>query len=129
MENVTKKSSAIFEIVKALIIAVIFSLVMVLVAAFFIKLCNIKDSAIPVINQVIKGISILLGCLLGIKSKHNSWLKGIVIGILYIALAFVLFSLLDGTFVFGIGLLNDVALGSITGMVSGILAGFKKEKV
>lgn len=126
MENVAKKGSSVLEVVKALIIAVILSLVLVLVAAFIIKLCNIKDGIIPVINQVIKGVSILLGCLIAVKNKQNSWLKGIIIGILYIALAFVVFSLLDGGFSLGLSILNDIALGSITGMVSGILAGFKK---
>lgn len=128
MENEVKKSTAIFETVKALIIAVILSLVSVLLAALVIKLFNLGNGAIPIINQVIKGVSILLGCLIAIKSKHNSWLKGIVIGILYIALSFVIFSLLDGEFSFGLGILNDVALGSITGMVSGILAGLKKQR-
>ncbi len=126
MENESKKSSAIFEILKALIIAVILSLVLVLIAALVIKLFNLSDGIIPIINQVIKGVSILLGCLIAIKSKTNSWLRGIIIGILYIALAYVIFSLLDGKFAFGLSILNDVALGSITGMVSGILAGFKK---
>ncbi|MCI8487716.1 TIGR04086 family membrane protein [Pumilibacter intestinalis] len=128
MENEVKKGTAIFETVKALIIAVILSLVSVLLAALVIKLFNLGNGAIPIINQVIKGVSILLGCLIAIKSKHNSWLKGIVIGILYIALSFVIFSLLDGEFSFGLGILNDVALGSITGMVSGILAGLKKQR-
>ena len=128
MENEVKKGTAIFETVKALIIAVILSLVSVLLAALVIKLFNLGNGAIPIINQVIKGVSILLGCLSAIKSKHNSWLKGIVIGILYIALSFVIFSLLDGEFSFGLGILNDVALGSITGLVSGILAGLKKQR-
>ena len=128
MENEVKKGTAIFETVKALIIAVILSLVSVLLAALVIKLFNLGNGAIPIINQVIKGVSILLGCLIAIKSKHNSWLKGIVIGILYIALSFVIFSLLDGEFSFGLGILNDVALVSITGMVSGILAGLKKQR-
>ena len=128
MENEVKKGTAIFETVKALIIAVILSLVSVLLAALVIKLFNLGNGAMPIINQAIKGVSILLGCLIAIKSKHNSWLKGIVIGILYIALSFVIFSLLDGEFSFGLGILNDVALGSITGMVSGILAGLKKQR-
>lgn len=127
MEKV-KKGSAIFEILKALIIGVILSLVLVLIAALAVKLFNIGNGAIPIINQVIKGVSILLGCLIAIKNKTNSWLKGIIIGILYIALAYVIFSLLDGEFTFGLSILNDIALGSITGMVSGILAGFKKQR-
>ena len=104
----------------------ILSLVLVLVAALVIKLFNLKDGLIPVLNQVIKGISILLGCLIAVKGKSNNWLKGLIIGILYIALAFVIFSLLDGEFSFGLHILNDIALGAVTGTVSGILAGLKK---
>ena len=128
MESEAKKSNVVFEILKALIIAVILSLVLVLIAALIIKLFNISDGIIPIINQVIKGISILLGCLIAVKNKSNNWLKGIIIGILYIALSYVVFSLLDGEFKFGLNILNDVALGSITGMLSGILAGFKKQR-
>ena len=126
MENVAKKGSSVFEVIKALIIAVILSLVLVLVAALVIKLFNLKDGLIPVLNQVIKGISILLGCLIAVKGKSNNWLKGLIIGILYIALAFVIFSLLDGEFSFGLHILNYIALGAVTGTVSGILAGLKK---
>lgn len=126
MEKETKKSTAIFDVLKALIISVIISLVLVLLAALIIKLFNIKNGVIPIINQIIKGVSILLGCLIALKNGSNGWLKGIIVGIFYIALAFVIFSLLDGNFSFGLNILNDVALGSITGMVSGILSGFKK---
>ena len=125
MESETKKSSAIFEVLKALIIAVILTLVLVLLAALVVKLFNIGDGVIPIINQVIKGVSILVSCLIAVKHT-NGWLKGIIVGILYIALSFVIFSLLDGKFSFGLNILNDVALGSITGLLSGILAGFKK---
>ena len=126
MEKETKKSTAIFDVLKALIISVIISLVLVLLAALIIKLFNIKNGVIPIINQIINGVSILLGCLIALKNGSNGWLKGIIVGIFYIALAFVIFSLLDGNFSFGLNILNDVALGSITGMVSGILSGFKK---
>ena len=128
MEHELKKSTAVVEIIKALIIAVILSLVLVLVAALVVKLFNISDGVIPILNQVIKGVSILLGCVIALKSRPGCWLRGIIIGILYIALAFVIFSLLDGEFVFCVGILNVVALGSITGMVSGILAGLKKPR-
>ena len=54
MENEVKKSSAVFEILKALIIAVILSLVLVLIAALIIKLFNLSNGAIPILNQIIK---------------------------------------------------------------------------
>lgn len=128
MDGEVKKSNAVFEVIKALIIAVIISLVLVLLSALIIKFCNITDKAIPIINQVIKGVSILIGCLVALRNKTNCWLKGIIIGIFYIALSFVIFSALDGKFSFGLDLLNDVVLGSVSGLVSGILAGLIKQR-
>lgn len=123
MKSDAKKSSGyIIEVIKALIIGIILSLVLILVAAFIIKICNIPTGAIPIINQVIKGLSILVGCLLALKLPHNGWVRGIVVGLLYIVVSFIIFSLLDGKFEWGLNILNDIALGSITGMLSGIIA-------
>mgnify|MGYP001031213785 CR=1 FL=1 len=123
MEKAAKQNkSAVFEVIKTVIVAVIISLVAILLMAFLIKLFNISTTAIPIINQVIKGVSILVACLICIKTPSNGWVKGIVAGLLYIMLAFVIFSLLDGKFKFGLNILNDVAIGAISGMISGIIA-------
>ena len=45
-----------FEIVKAIIVAVIISLAAILILAFVIKTANIPADTIPIINQVIKGV-------------------------------------------------------------------------
>ena len=123
MEKAEKQNkSAVFEVVKTVIVAVIISLVAILITAFLIKLFNISTTAIPIINQVIKGVSILVACLICIKTPSNGWIKGIVSGLLYIILAFVIFSLLSGKFEFGLNILNDVAIGAGSGMISGIIA-------
>ena len=121
-EEKVKSRSAVLEIIKSVIVAVILSLILILLAALLIKVCNIKTSAIPIINQVIKGVSVLAACLLCLKTPTNGWLKGIVVGIVYIIIAFVLFSLLDGAFEFSLKLLNDAAIGTVTGCLSGIIA-------
>ncbi|MDR2201747.1 MAG: TIGR04086 family membrane protein [Clostridiales bacterium] len=121
-DGVTRRKSAVFEVLTAVITAIIVSLLSILLVAFLIKAVNISTSAIPVINQVIKGVSILIACLICLKTPRNGWLKGICAGLLYIALAFIVFSLLSGSFTWGINVLNDVALGAVSGMVSGMIA-------
>ena len=123
MENevVTKKKSPILEVVKAVIIALIISLVGVLLAALVIKLFNVPSGAIPIINQVLKGVSVLVACLVSFKIPKNGWVKGIAVGLFYTALAFVIFSLLDGAFKFDLTILNDVAIGCVSGFLSGII--------
>ncbi len=126
MHGEKTKGGVIIELIKAVIIAIIVSLAGILLAALIIKLFSIKSGVIPVINQVIKGVSILVGCLIAFKTKHNSWLKGLVVGLVYVVLAFVIFSLLAGGFKWGINLLNDITLSAVSGLASGIIASFKK---
>ena len=123
MENEVsvKKKSPILEVIKAVIIALIISLVGVLLAALVIKLFNVPSVAIPVINQVLKGISVLVACLISFKMPKNGWVKGIAVGFFYTALAFVIFSLLDGAFKFDLTILNDLAIGCVSGFLSGII--------
>lgn len=117
-----KQSKGFWEIPKAIILAVIFSLLLILLASFIVKVANIETNYLPIINQVIKGVSILAACLLCLKTPSGGWARGIIIGIIYIALAYVLFSLLNGHFTFDLSIVNDVAIGAVTGLISGIIA-------
>lgn len=123
----TKKHAAerdrgyVFEIVKANIIALIVALVSILLSALIVKLFSVSDSAIPIINQVIKSFSVFIGCVLSLKKPNNGWLRGLICGFVFVWLSFLVFSALDSKFVFGLSLFNDIVLGSVTGMLSGIL--------
>lgn len=129
MNSEAKKSgSYVFELIKALIISIIISLVLILLGALIIKLFNLNDNIIPVINQIIKSVSILVAVLIAFKQPNNGWVRGIVMGLLYTAVSFVIFSLFNNKFVFGLNILNDLAIGCVTGMISGIIAANFKRK-
>lgn len=117
-----KQGRAILEVLKAIILALIFSLVLILLASFIVKLANIETNYLPIINQIIKGVSILAACLLCLKTASGGWARGIIVGVIYIAFAYVLFSLLNGKFTFDLSIVNDIAIGAITGLISGIIA-------
>ena len=112
----------VFEIVNANIIALIVALLAILVSALAVKIFNVSDSAIPVINQVIKSASIFIGCLVALKKPNNGWLRGVICGFTFVMLSFLVFSALQNSFNFGLSLLNDCALGMVSGMLSGIIA-------
>lgn len=112
----------VFEIVKANIIALIVALIAILVSALIVKIFTVSDGAIPIINQVIKSVSIFIGCLISLKKPNNGWLRGLICGFIFMWLSFVVFSALDNNFVFGLSLLNDSVLGAAAGMISGIIA-------
>lgn len=120
--RVERDRGYVFEIVKANIIALIVALVAILLSALIVKLFSVSDGAIPIINQVIKSVSIFIGCLVSLKKPNNGWLRGLICGFIFVWLSFLVFSALEAKFVFGLSLLNDCVLGGISGMISGIIA-------
>lgn len=117
--------------IKGAMIALSISLVGVLIFAFFIKYIAIPVEAIKPINQVIKGISLLFGTFIALKKAPQMGLiSGLLIGLLYTLLAFLVFSILDGNFEFSRTLVNDLLFGGIIGGICGIISvNFRKKTV
>lgn len=117
-----RKGGIVLSILKGALVALCVSLVGILMFAFLLKFTGISDSLINPVNQVIKGISVFLGVLIGMrKEKHMGLIGGLVIGLLYTIIAFLVFSILDGNFVFDRTLLNDIVFGGIIGAICGII--------
>lgn len=117
------KTSKLFQtILKGVCIGLFVSFVGILLFAFILRFTNISDSVITPVNQVIKGISIFAGVFFGLrKQKKMGLLNGFLIGFCFIFVAFIVFSILDGTFIFDKTLLNDIVFGSIIGAICGII--------
>jgi len=121
LKNV-KGNSFLGYLLKGTLIAICMSLVLVLVFAFLLKFTNIPDSAIAPVNQVIKGVSIFLGVFIGMKkSKELGLVCGLLIGLCYTLLAFLVFSILSGAFAADITLLTDLIFGAVIGAICGII--------
>ncbi len=120
--NASGRSNLIGLITKGTLIALCISLVLVLVFAFLLKFTNIPDSIIFPINQVIKGISIFIGVFISLKkSKELGLVSGLLIGLIYTFLAFLVFSILSRNFSFDLTLLTDTVFGAIIGAICGII--------
>lgn len=129
MEKSLKRTSAAWEFVKTLIIAIIFTMLLVLIFAIIVRFCSVESKYIPIVNQVIKCLSIVSSILLCFSKRPNGWLRGFLFGVVYALAAFLVFSTFSGKFDFGIKLLNDCVLGGVTGLIGGIIAvNVKKEK-
>lgn len=77
-DGVVEKKSYVFEMLKALIVALIITLVMVLAAALIIKLFNLPTESISIVNQVIKGVSIFVSALICLRLKNCGFIRGII---------------------------------------------------
>lgn len=116
------KNAFVFSVTKGALVAVCVSLVLVLMFAFLLKFTNIPESTIKPVNQVIKGLSILIGVFVGLrKSKELGLVSGLLIGFIYTIVAFVVFSILGGVFAFDLTFLSDILFGAVMGAICGII--------
>ncbi len=106
---------------KAAAVATIFTIALILLFALAMKLGITKEGAIPIINQCIKVLGILLAAFLATRRDGRKVLRAVLAGVVFILLGIVLFSLLDGRFVFTVSLLWDLLMGALIGVLSGML--------
>ena len=71
--------------------------------------------------MLIKAISVLFGSMVAIKTKSHGLFKGIVFGLIYIFVAFLVFSFLAGSFVFDNQTLLDFVSCAIVGGIVGVI--------
>ena len=114
--------TASLEIVKALILSVLFTLALVLLFALLLQWCGIPSAAIAPVNQGIKGVSLLVACLIAFGSRQGGWKKGLCVGLLYVIVAWVVFSALSGKFSMDAGFALDLATGAVMGLLSGAIS-------
>lgn len=120
-ENISKNGE-IFSFAKGLTIATILSLGLVLLFAFCLKWFDLADSFIVPVNLVIKGLCVIVGSIITIKKDTNKGLvKGASFGAIYIALAYVVFSILSGSFSFTLATLLDLVFATTLGGIVGIV--------
>jgi len=119
------KGGAVKDVIKALILSVIISIILILIFALMVKYADFSEGVIKPVNIGIKTISIFLGCLLGFGTAKMNFLKGIIFGLLYILLSFLIFSALSQKIDFSVMSFWDIVFGVAVGGISGIIANLK----
>ena len=122
MSNAAVKRSNSGEIIRGGLLSFVFATILVLVFSLIVKLTNMSATAVPIVNQVIKILSVFLGVFFSLKNKEKCWLKGILF---FAVLIFVVFSLLANSFNWaGFGI--DLAIDAVVGAIAGIICGLRK---
>ena len=123
MERVKNNKISIFlELLKGTLFSLIISMLLIIVFAIIIRFANISDSLILPINQVIKGVSLLLGTIIALKGSNKGIVKGFLIGIFYSIFSYIIFSILSSSLTFGLTSLTDLVFNGIIGAISGLIA-------
>lgn len=117
----TSESGFISSTVKAILISVVFVLCGVLLFALFLKIFDFSSSVIKPVNQALKILSVFCGVMLCIRGEKG-FVKGAIVGLFSIVFTYLLFALMGGEGLFGVGFIIDVAFGAAIGAISGIIS-------
>ena len=109
------------DTLKSTIFSLIITLVSVLVLGIVVKFVVIPPNVLLPINQVIKVISVLIGCVIGVKDKKNGAFKGGICGLVYTLISVFIFLILGLSLKESFSFV-DVLLGMVIGAISGIIA-------
>jgi len=116
------KKTTVFDIIRGVLLSAVISLIGVLMLALIVKLTSAGSDVILPVNQVLKILSVLLGCLFGIKEKEKGALKGGVIGLCYSLLSIFIFLILNktlsGSSINYIDIVADTAAGCLSGIIA-----------
>lgn len=126
--NSLVKNNKFLDILKGAIVAISTTLILILLFAFLVRFANISDKFIFPINQVIKVISLTLGIIVMLKNNNEKgFLKGLLLGITYYILSYLLFSILQARFTFEMKNIYDMVLTTLaSGLIGIIVVNIKK---
>lgn len=114
--------SGLVSIIKCCLIGIIFTLAGIVAFAVVLKFVDVPTMAMGYINDVIKGISIFIIVLFLKKgNKEKLLLKSALSGVIYAVLSLIIFSILNGSFVFDLTVLCDVLFALIVAVVCSII--------
>lgn len=111
----------IFQVLKAVLAAVLFSLASVLIFTIIIQLFALPMDAVKPVNQVIKILSIAAGGLIFIRGEKGL-LKGIIFGVAAVILTYLLYGLISMSLSISWFFLAEIAMGAVAGGISGVIA-------
>lgn len=131
MQKVKSVNSGVgSNILKCCLLAIIITLLGIVILAFVLKFVDLSSVVINYINIAIKGLAIFI-MMLCIKKRNPDRLliKSIIAGVIYAVLCFVIFSILNGSFVFDLAFVYDLLFSVSVSLFATIIINTLKRKV
>jgi putative membrane protein (TIGR04086 family) len=108
------------DLLRGVLVALLFSLAFVLLFALIIRWADIGENGIVIGNYVIKFLSLALGILIGFKHHKNGILKGAIVGLTFMLVTFLIFGAMSAFVGVAFNWIDLVALtlgGAILGVI------------
>lgn len=121
MQNETTYGNGFFMIIKGAALSLGVSILFAVIFACILRATDISDKAVYPVNQLIKGISVVIGAIAFVRGEKG-WLKGGAIGLIFTALSYLAFSSLGGDFSLSWLIIFELLIACLAGALGGILA-------
>lgn len=124
-ENMNENN--IIKILKGSAISIIITLIGLLIYSIILSYTSVSESTIPTIVIIITAISILIGSTISTSNiKKNGIINGMLVGLIYITVIYLLSSIVTGNFLLNITSIIMIITSVLTGALGGIIGVNKK---
>ncbi len=125
--NASPSAGPLLRLVKAALFGCIITVAILLVFALLLKWELFGEGSIPIATSIIKALCALwTGFIVARSTETRPWLWSGFGGMLYVAMAFIAFSLVEKVFSVSAGLLADMVLGFLAGAAGGLFQQMKR---
>ena len=114
-------------VIKGVLVGASITIISIAVFALILNWWNASDRAITAINQVVKFVSILAAVVTALGGEaQGGVMRGICVGLLYMALGIVCYCMLMGKTPEFSGYMADLGMGVASGGLFGMILGAKR---
>lgn len=117
----------IINVLKGVFFALITSLACVFLYALILKIFALSGRGVKWVNQAIKILAILIGCLVAVKDSIPL-VKGGAVGLLAGVGEYLIFGLISKNLNFGVKFLIDLLFGTLIGVIISCIVNFVRKK-
>lgn len=123
------KFGGLLNIIKCSLIGIVATLLGTVIFAFVLKFANLSSAIISYINLIIKAFAIFIMMTCVKRSGADKlFLKAILAGLVYGLMVFVVFSILNGKFIFDLSFLYDLLFSVIVSMIVAVIINILNRK-
>lgn len=117
----------IINVLKGVFFALITSLACVFIYALILKIFALSGKSVKWVNQGVKILAILIGCLVAVKDSVPL-VKGGAVGLLASVGEYVMYALISKNLNFGVKFLIDLLFGTLIGVIISCIVNFARKK-
>lgn len=121
--------SGFLSILKCCLIGIVVTLIGIVFFAIVLKFADLNSTVITAVNNIIKALAIFFMVFFLKKSGNGKLIvKALVAGLIYAVLSFLIFSIMNGGFVFNLSILYDLLFALIMSVIAAVILNLTSKK-